>query len=148
MGTKSRLNVLKNEVVTHFFRKHSGPRLYSCTDVPSWRPSQWFFLGSRPSNREISQGISAVEWKVLEKNMVTIWSSCFEAVNQYPSDLFPERLTKPPQLKTEFFNGEETPVEFLKRIKPYTDPNSRYNLSGYCLSPGDLFYLDEFHIRC
>jgi len=68
----------------------------------------------------------------------------FEAVNQYASDLFPERLTKPSQLRTAFWHEEETPVEFLKRIKPYTDPNSRYNIFGYILSPEDLFHLDQF----
>ena len=140
MRTKSRL---KNEVVTHFFvntadQDYILARISHHGDIVNgffWAAGQAiekYLKASLLLNGKSSKGYS--------HDLVKL----FEAVNQYASDLFPERLTKPPQLKTEFFNGEETPVEFLKRIEPYTDPNSRYNIFGYCLSPGDLFYLDQF----
>ena len=143
MGTESQLNVLKNEVVTHFFVNTADQDYILARMSYHGQMVNGFFWAAGQAIEKYLKASLLLNRKPSKKynhDLVKL----FKAVNQYASDLFPERLTKPPQLKTGFFNGEETPVEFLKRIKPYTDPNSRYNIFGYCLSPGDLFYLDQF----
>lgn len=67
----------------------------------------------------------------------------FNDVNKYASDLFPERLTEPSQFEAPSWL-EEAPLEFLERIKRYTNPDGRYNLFGCELSSQDLFHLDQF----
>lgn len=144
MGTESQLNVLKNEVVTHFFVNTADQDYILARMSHHGHMVNGFFWAAGQAIEKYLKASLLLNRKSSKLSRKHDLVKFFKAVNQYASDLFPERLTKPPQLKTEFFNGEETPVDFLKRIKLYTDPNSRYNIYGYCLSPGDLFYLDQF----
>lgn len=144
MRTKSQLDVLKNDVVTYLFVNMAD---------------QDYILARISYHEQMVNGFFSATGQAIEKYLKASLLlngkssigynhdlvKLFEAVNQYASDLFPEHLTKPSQLETAYSAWhEETPVEFLKRIKPYTDPNSRYNIFGYTLSPQDLFHLDQF----
>ena len=143
MGTKSQLNVPKNDVVTHLFVDTADQDyILARMSYHGQMVNGFFWAAGQAIERYLKASLllNGKSSKGYNHDLVKL----FEAVNQYASDLFPERLTKPPQLRTALWHKEETPVEFLKRIKPYTDPNSRYNIFGYILSPEDLFHLDQF----
>lgn len=143
MGTKSELNVEKNDVVTHLF-VDPADQDYILARMSYYGKmiNSFFWSGGQAIEKYLKaslllNGKSAKDYK---HNLVKL----FEAVNEYASDLFPERLTKPPQIKKTLWHTEETPVGFLKRIAPYTDPDSRYNIFGKNLNPEDLLHLDQF----
>ena len=143
MGTKSQLDVLKNDVVTYLFVDMADQDyILARISYHEQMANSFFWAAGQAIEKYLKASLllNGKSSKGYKHDLVKL----FEAVNQYASDLFPERLTKPSQLRTALWHEEETPVEFLKRIKPYTDPNSRYNIFGYILSPEDLFHLDQF----
>ena len=69
----------------------------------------------------------------------------FNDVESYASEDFPEYLSKPEEIGPHGWR-EERPIEFLERIRPYTSPDFRYNLSDCILEwpQEDIFHLDQF----
>ena len=143
MGTKSQLSVPKNDVVTHLFVDTADQDyILARMSYHGQMVNGFFWAAGQAIEKYLKASLllNGKSSKGYNHDLVKL----FEAVNRYASDLLPERLTKPSQLRTALWHEEETPVEFLKRIRPYTDPNSRYNIFGYILSPEDLFHLDQF----
>ena len=149
MGTKSELNVEKNDVVTHLFIDPADQDyILARMSYYGKMINSFFWSGGQAIEKYLKaslllNGKSAKDYKHNKDyghNLVEL----FEAVNEYASDLFPKRLTKPPQIKKTLWHTEETPVGFLERIAPYTDANSRYNMFGKNLNPEDLLHLDQF----
>ena len=135
-------NISKNEVVTRLFVNTADQDYILARIAHHGKMCNGFFWAAGQAIEKYLKAsllLNGKSSKGYGHNLVRL----FEDVNQYASDLFPERLTEPLQFEGPFWQ-EETPLEFLERIKTGTDPNSRYNLFGYHLSREDLFHLDQF----
>ena len=143
MGTASELDVLKNNVATDLFVNMADQDYVLARIAYHKQMGNGFFWAAGQAIEKYLKASLLLNGKSSKRyghDLVRL----FEAVNEYASDLFPEKLTKPQQLSHLTHWHEETPAEFLKRIEPNTDPNNRYNLFGYLLRREDTFHLDQF----
>ena len=142
MGSVSELDVLKNNVVTNLFVDMADQDyVLARLAYHEGMGNSFFWVAGQAIEKYLKASLllNGESSKEYGHNLVKL----FEAVDNYASDLLPEKLTKPQQLTIAHWH-EETPAEFLKRIEPNTDPNNRYNIFGYLLRREDLFHLDQF----